>query len=170
LLAVAPFGRNGDVSFILDKNEVENAPERMRVEKAQYSGEDNKGQKFILIADSAIQRTSEVPIVDISGMRAKMMLEQGLLTIFADNARYNLDDQQAAVVGPVRVVGPDDYRLSTSDVLVDLREHKLVSRGPVSGQMSLGTFNAGHLHADLDQRKVVLDGGARVKIVQGAVR
>jgi lipopolysaccharide export system protein LptC len=170
LLAVAPFGRNGDVSFILDKNEVENAPERMRVEKAQYSGEDNKGQKFILIADSAIQRTSEVPIVDISGMRAKMMLEQGLLTIFADNARYNLDDQQAAVVGPVRVVGPDDYRLSTSDVLVDLREHKLVSRGPVSGQMSLGTFNAGHLHADLDQRKVVLDGGARLKIVQGAVR
>jgi lipopolysaccharide export system protein LptC len=36
--------------------------------------------------------------------------------------------------------------------------------------MSLGRFEAGHLRADLDQRKVVLDGGARLKIVQGAVR
>ena len=31
-LAIAPLDKRGDVSFILDKNKVENAPERMRVE------------------------------------------------------------------------------------------------------------------------------------------
>jgi lipopolysaccharide export system protein LptC len=170
LLAVAPFGKDSEVSFILDKNEVENAPERMRVEKAQYVGEDSKGQRFTLVADRAIQRTSNVPIVDIEGMLARLMLEQGPLTILADKARYNIDEQRVAVDGPVRVVGPDDYRLSTSDVLVDLKQRNLVSRGSVQGQMSLGSFEAGHLHADLDERTVVLDGGARLKIVQGAVR
>ena len=32
LLAIAPFDKRGDVSFILDKNKVDQAPERMRVE------------------------------------------------------------------------------------------------------------------------------------------
>jgi lipopolysaccharide export system protein LptC len=36
--------------------------------------------------------------------------------------------------------------------------------------MRLGQFQAGQLRADLGERKVVLDGGARLKIVQGAVR
>src|SRR5678815_5324052 len=65
MLAIAPFDRRGDVSFILDKNEVEQARERMRVEQARYTGEDNRGQKFLIVADRALQRTSEQPIVDI---------------------------------------------------------------------------------------------------------
>jgi lipopolysaccharide export system protein LptC len=40
----------------------------------------------------------------------------------------------------------------------------------VTGQMRLGNFRAGQLKADLGERTVVLDGGARLKIVQGAVR
>ena len=42
-LALAPLDKSGDVSFILDKNKVDNAPERMRVEAARYVGEDNRG-------------------------------------------------------------------------------------------------------------------------------
>ena len=44
ILAVAPLGKKSDVSFILDKKKVENAPERMRVEQARYVGTDDKGQ------------------------------------------------------------------------------------------------------------------------------
>jgi lipopolysaccharide export system protein LptC len=36
--------------------------------------------------------------------------------------------------------------------------------------MRLGQFEAGQLKANLGDRTVVLDGGARLKIVQGAVR
>ena len=77
LLAIAPFDKRGDVSFILDKNKVDEAQERMRVEQARYVGEDNKGQKFEIVADRAVQPTSNVPIVTIEGMRAQLSLAQG---------------------------------------------------------------------------------------------
>jgi lipopolysaccharide export system protein LptC len=170
VLAVAPLDRRGDVSFILDKKKVESAQERMRVETARYVGADNKGQKFEITAQRAIQRSSEVPVVDIEGMFARLALLNGPLMIAANQGQYDLDLQQVQVNGPVRVVGPDGYKLETRDVRVNLKSRQLVSSGPVSGQMRLGQFQAGRLRADLGERNVVLDGGARLKIVQGAVR
>ena len=169
-LALAPLEKDGDVSFILDKNEVENAPERMRVEEARYVGEDNRGQKFLIVANQAVQRSSDVPIVDIRGMLARFGLAQGPVSIAANQGYYNLDEQKVQVSGPVRVVGPDGYRLATRDVTVDLKERTMVSNGPVAGSMQLGQFRAGRLRADLGERKVVLEGGGRLKIVQGTVR
>ena len=69
LLAVAPFDQRGDVSFILDKKEVDKAAERMRIEAARYSGEDNRGNKFEITAQRAIQQRSDQPVVNIEGMR-----------------------------------------------------------------------------------------------------
>jgi lipopolysaccharide export system protein LptC len=70
----------------------------------------------------------------------------------------------------VRVTGGDGYHLATRDVTVDLKQRQMQSSGPVSGEMRLGQFQAGQLKGDLNSRTVVLDGGARLKIVQGAVR
>jgi lipopolysaccharide export system protein LptC len=170
ILAVAPLGKKSDVSFILDKKKVENASERMRVEQARYVGTDDKGQQFTMIADRAIQRSSDVPVVDINGMFARLNMAQGPLLVAANQGRYNLDTLQVNVDGPVKVVGGDGYHLATRDVTVDLKHRQLASEGPVSGSMRLGQFQAGQLHADLGARTVVLDHGARLKIVQGAVR
>jgi lipopolysaccharide export system protein LptC len=170
VLALAPLDRKGDVSFILDKKKVQSAQERMRVESARYVGNDNKGERFVIHAENAIQHSSEVPIVDINGVRAQLELPQGPLVLVADQARYNLDEKEIAIDGPVRVAGGDGYRLSTSNVTVDLDTRQMQSAGPVSGQMRLGQFEAARMKADLGTRTVVLDGGARLKIVQGAVR
>jgi lipopolysaccharide export system protein LptC len=170
VLMLAPLDKHGDVSFILDKKKVENAPERMRVETARYVGADNKGQKFEITANRAIQHSSEVPVVDIEGMFARLALANGPLMILANQGRYDQDSQKVDVNGPVRVVGPDGYRLETRDVRVDLKSRQLASSGPVAGQMRLGQFQAGNLQADLGSRTIVLNGGARLKIVQGAVR
>jgi lipopolysaccharide export system protein LptC len=169
-LAMAPLDNRGDVSFILDKNEVENAPERMRVEQAHYTGEDNRGQKFQITANRALQRTSEQPIVDIWGMMARFGLSQGPVTVAANQGQYDLDQQKVTVEGPVRVNGPEGERLLTRNVTVDLKQNLMTSRGGVAGRMELGQFQAGRLRADLNDRTIVLDGGARLKIVQGAVR
>ena len=170
LLAIAPFDQRGDVSFILDKKEVDKAAERMRIETARYTGEDNKGNKFEITANRAIQQRSDVPIVNIEGMMARLGLAQGPLVMAANRGRYDLDTQQVDVVGPVRVVGADGYRLETRDVKVDLKQRTLASEGPASGAIRLGRFQAGQLSADLGERKVVLDRGVRLKITQGAVR
>ena len=167
---MAPLDNHGDVSFILDKNEVENAPERMRVEQARYTGEDNRGQKFQIVANRALQRTSEQPIVDIWGMMARFGLANGPVTVAANQGQYNLDEQKVTVEGPVRVNGPEGEQLVTRNVTVDLKQNLMTSRGGVAGRMELGQFQAGRLRADLNDRTIVLDGGARLKIVQGAVR
>jgi len=170
VLALAPLDKKGDVSFILDKNKADRAPERMRVEAANYTGTDDKGQQFVISARQAIQRSSDVPIVDINGMFARLSLAQGPLSIAANQGRYDLDAQKVNIAGPVRVSGPDGYKLETRDVTVNLKQRKLASSGPVSGQMRLGQFQAGQLQADLGSRTVVMTGGTRLKIVQGAVR
>jgi len=170
LLAIAPFEKRGDVSFILDKNKVDEARERMRVEQARYIGEDNKGQKFEIVADRAVQQSSNVPVVVIEGMRARLNLARGPLSIAALKGHYDLEQEEMLIDGPVRVAGPDGYRLATRDVRVDLDKRTMESKGPVSGSMELGQFQAGRLRADLDERTVNLDGGVRLKIHQGAVR
>ena len=170
MLALAPFDRRGDVSFILDKNEVEQARERMRVEQARYTGEDNKGQRFLIVADRAVQRSSNVPVVMIEGVRDRLNMARGPLGIAALKGHYDLEREIVAIDGPIRVVGPDGYRLSTRDVTVNLDKRVMNSKGRVSGTMPLGQFEAGSLSADLDERTVRLNGGVRLKIVQGAVR
>lgn len=170
LLAIAPFDQRGDVSFILDKKEVDKAAERMRIETARYSGEDNKGNKFEISAKRAIQQRSDQPIVNIEGMMARLGLAQGPLIMVANHGRYDLDTHKVEIIGPVRVVGGDGYRLETRDVTVDLKGRTLVSDGPASGAVRLGQFEAGRLSADLGERTVTLGGGARLKIIQGAIR
>ncbi|MEO7787228.1 MAG: LPS export ABC transporter periplasmic protein LptC [Sphingomicrobium sp.] len=170
LLAVAPFGKKSEISFLLDKNKTDKAQERMRVESARYSGSDDKGQPFEINANRAVQRSSAVRIVDIEGMTAKVGLDQGPVSIAADQGRYDLDAQKVGVPGAVTVRDDKGYRLDTSNVSVDLKGKQLNSGGPVSGTMKLGAFSADHMSADLGSRTVTLNGGARLKIVQGAIK
>ena len=170
LLAIAPFGKKSDVSFLLDKNKTDKASERMRVEAARYTGADSKGQPFEINADHALQHSSAVRIVEISGMRARVGLDQGPVSIAADKGHYNLDQQSVSVPGAISVRDEKGYRIDTSNVNVDLKGKQLASGGPVSGTMRLGEFSANHLSADLGSRTVTLTGGARLKIVQGAIK
>ena len=170
ILMLAPLDQREDVSFILDKNKVDSAEERMRVEAARYVGTDNRGRPFEIHADRAIQRSSDVPLVDINGVTARVSLPAGPVSLAANRGRYDIDTNRIAIDGPVSVAGPDGYRLSTSNVLVDMKARKLQSAGPVSGSMRLGTFEANRLRADLGERTVSLNGDVRLKIVQGAVR
>ena len=170
ILAIAPFAKKTEVSFLLDKNKADKAQERMRVEQARYTGSDDKGQPFEIVAQHALQQSSAVRVVDINGMQAKVALDQGPVTIDADHGRYDLDAQKVLVPNGVRVRDDKGYHLETSGVTVDMKGKQLESGGPVSGTMRLGQFSAGHLSANLGSRTVSLGGGARLKIVQGAVK
>jgi lipopolysaccharide export system protein LptC len=168
-LAFSPLEEKQEVSFLLDKNKVEHAEERMRVESAQYRGQDSRGRPFLLSARQALQQTSAVPIVNVRDMSAQILLEDGPARIVARQAQYDMTTDKVDVQGPILVTAADGYRLATRDVIVDLRQRNLASRGRVSGRMPLGQFTAGRLEVDLPQRRAVLSNRARVHIVQGAV-
>jgi lipopolysaccharide export system protein LptC len=169
-LALAPLSKGPEVSFLLDKNKVETAKEHMRTQQAQYRGQDKLGRPFLVSAQSAVQARSSDPIVNIDGMAAQIRLDSGPARIEGERARYDMSVQQVDVAGPISVTAADGYRLDTRDVTVDLGERSLQSRGAVEGRMPLGRFSAGRFRANLDERTVVLDGRARLHIVQGAIR
>lgn len=169
-MSIAPLTIVGDMSFVLDKNKVEVAKERMRVTEALYRGEDSKGQPFALRAGSAVQATSKEPIVRLQDLSASLAMNEGPALLRADRARYDMDKEAVAVDGPVTYQSADGYRLVTRDVDVDLKTRTMASQGAVEGKMPLGTFSGGQISADLPQRIVRLTGRTRLHIVQGAAR
>ena len=170
VLAIAPLTQRAEVSFVLSKDKVAMAKERMRVSRAQYRGQDDKGQAFTLNAGSAVQATSRSPVVQLGELSADLASATGMATLVAPQASYNLDSEKLDVNGPLTYTSADGYKLQTSNVGADLNTRQLSSASPVSGQMPLGRFSAGNIKADLGARTVTLGGRARLHIVQGAVR
>lgn len=168
-LALVPL-KTREISFILDKNKVAVAKERMRVQAARYRGHDDKGRAFTIDARSAVQATSRDPIVDVKGMDARIDLDNGPATFAAETGRYNLETETIDVMGPILLTAADGYRLQTSDVTVDLNSRTMTSKGAVEGRMPLGRFTASRMVADLPSRQVTLTGNARLHIVQGGIR
>ncbi|MDP1027165.1 LPS export ABC transporter periplasmic protein LptC [Sphingomonas sp. KR1UV-12] len=164
-LVMAPLTAAGDVSFVLDKNKVEVAKERMRLQSARYRGQDDKGQPFELDAGSAVQRSSAEPIVRLSQLSAGIRLSDGPARLVAPSGRYDMDTQKMKVDGPIAFQAAGGYRLDTGDATVDLGERTLQSAGAVSGTVPQGTFRGDSMRADLESRTVTLDGNARLRIV-----
>jgi lipopolysaccharide export system protein LptC len=169
-LLLSPLSKEKEISFLLDKNKVDVARERMKMQSAEYRGLDNEGRPFTIQAAQAVQAKSSVPIVDIGGMAARIQMKDGPATITADRARYHMETQTVDVLGPILFTAADGYRLETRDVALDLNNQVAVSGGGVEGRMRLGRFTAGGMSVDLPQRRVVLTGRPRLHIEQGALR
>jgi len=169
-LVMAPLFTGGDVSFVLDKNKVEVARERLKIAAAQYRGQDAKGQAFTLDAGSAVQRSSAQPVVELNRLAADLQMADGPARLTAPSGRYDMRDEQVAVDGPIAFSAADGYRLGTSGATVDLKTRRLRSTGAVQGSTPMGTFSADALAADLEGRTVRLEGNARLRIVPGGAK
>ncbi|WP_373491087.1 LPS export ABC transporter periplasmic protein LptC [Parasphingorhabdus sp.] len=170
MLALAPFTMSGELSFVLDKNSVDVAKERMRVTEALYRGEDSEGRPFSLKAGSAVQKSSSEAVVELDDLSARILLEDGPAQIRASEGLYDMDREIVRVPGPVQVEAASGYRLSTSNVTVDFKQRTLRSAGAVEGRTNIGTFRADQLEADLAERTVSLNGNAHLRIEQNGLR
>lgn len=170
VLVFSPFTQRAEISFLLAKDKVDMASERMKVTRAEYRGQDAKGQPFALLAGSAVQKSSAEPIVRMNDLSGAIRLDDGPATIVARDSAYNMETEKVAVPGMVQVKSADGYRIDASNVSVDLKTRSLVGRGGVSGALNIGSFSANQLAADLDQRIVRLEGNARLRINQGVLK
>ena len=164
-LVMAPLFMGGDVSFVLDKNKVDIAAERMRIQAAKYRGADDKGRAFEIDAGSAVQKSSAERIVRLNRLAAGIELTDGPATIRANEGRYDMDTDRVAIDGPIAVRAANGYRLDTRDATVDLRSRKLASGGAVTGSTPQGNFSGNRIEADLEARTVRIVGDARLRIV-----
>lgn len=163
-LVFMPLRGSGDVSFLLDKNKVEIARERMRTQAAMYRGADQLGRPFSLSAGSAVQRSSSESVVQLKDLAAQIRLADGPAKLRANEGRYDMSSQQVMLDGPVNFTTEGGYDLQTRDATVDLRTRKLTSGDGATGKVPQGTFSADRMSADLEARIVRLDGNARLRI------
>ncbi|MBJ7501101.1 MAG: LPS export ABC transporter periplasmic protein LptC [Sphingopyxis sp.] len=170
ILVFSPFTQRAEISFLLAKDKVDMASERMKVTRAEYRGQDAKGQPFALLAGSAVQKSSAEPIVRMTDLSGAIKLEDGPATIVARDGAYDMDTEKVAVPGTVQVRSASGYRIDASNVAVDLKTRSLTGQGGVNGALNIGQFSANELSADLDRRVVRLQGNARLRINQGVLK
>jgi lipopolysaccharide export system protein LptC len=170
ILAFSPFSNTREMSFLLAKDEVNIAKERMRVSNALYRGEDSKGRSFSLHAGSAVQKSSNEPILRMQDLKGEIVMDNGLATLTAGQGNYDMDAEKVRVEGPLSFAGGDGFNLTASNVEFLLKSKLMQSFGPVNGSTRVGTFRAGRLFADVEKRIVRLEGGAHLQINQSAIR
>ena len=170
VMILAPLSPRGEISFLLDRNKVAVTSERIRVDKAQYSGQDDTGRLFSLTAGSAVQPTPANPVVDMRDLVGKIQLVDGPAEISAQGGAYNFDSGQVDVPGPVNVVAAGGYRMTTNGVGINLKTHKMLGSNGVAGAVPTGTFSARSIAADLGERTVTLEGNARLRMTPGQIR
>ncbi len=199
ILLIAPMADRGELSFVLDKNSVERAPERLQSAEALYRGADDKGRPFALRAGSAVQRNESPGQVQLSNLSAHMTLEDGPALIRAGQGVYDIEAQTARVPGSILFEAEPGYRLTTSNASIAFGPQTLTSEGGVTGTTEMGDFKGDRLSADLARRMltvsgnvtgttkvgpfsadrltvdlakgtIALDGGAKVHVDQGRLR
>ncbi len=170
VLMIAPLAKRSEISFLLAKDKVDVASERMRVATALYRGVDSRGHPFSLRAGNAVQKSSRVSVVELNELAAQITLDDGPAMLRTQKASYDMDRETIRVPGEVEFQSAGGYRMTTRGVGLDLKARKLVSDGAVVGRIPLGTFSGARMVADLNARTIRLEGRARLHIVQRPVR
>jgi lipopolysaccharide export system protein LptC len=170
LMIVTPLSPRGEVSFLLDRNRVSIAEDRLRVDNAVYRGADARGRPFSVSAGEAVQHSVEEPVVRMRDLVARMLLQEGPAVLTADLGRYDYSTERVLVDSQVNLTAADGYRMTASGVAVSLADKTLVGSGGVEGATPAGTFSANSLRADLDARTVTLEGNARLRMIPGRMQ
>lgn len=170
LMIVTPLSPRGEVSFLLDRNKVSIAEDRLRVDNAVYRGNDARGRPFSVSAGEAVQRSIAEPVVRMRDLIARILLPEGPAVLTTQLGRYDYSTERVMADSQVRLVAADGYRMTASGVAVDLANKSLVGSGGVEGAIPAGTFSANSLRADLAARTVTLDGSARLRMIPGKLQ
>lgn len=170
VMVLSPIAPRNEISFLLDRNKVAVTDQRLRVEDAVYRGADAKNRPFSLVAQNAFQRSASVPQVELSGLVAKILLDDGPAELSAPDALFDIEDSRVGVDGTVRFTASDGYTLSATGVSIDLIDQIVTGDGGVSGVIPAGTFSAGSMRVDLQARTLTLSGRAKFRMVPGRLR
>lgn len=170
LMMITPLSPRSEVSFLLDRNKVAIAEDRLRVDNAMYRGEDNAGRPFSLSAGEAVQASGSVQVVDMRDLVARIVLPEGPAVLSAPTGAYDIEREQMAVPGAVSFVAADGYNIVARNVRIDLPSRTIVGNGRVTGAIPAGTFAADDFRADLPNRSLALIGNATLRMVPGRLQ
>lgn len=164
ILIALPLLVGQEFSFLLSKGSAMKSSERMRMDAASYRGETSNGETFLIRAESGVQKSSDIPIVLLSGLSARIDRADGLATVNAPSGEFFIDQNRVLVNGPVIVRSASGYSLDGDAINVDMNKNIVRSENPVSGTIPMGRFKADSFTGDVDGRRIVLEGRAHLSI------
>lgn len=163
-IVIWPLTKISEFSFLLAKDKVGVAAERLRIDHAVYRGETEKGEAFTISAAGAVQKRSAVAIVELMRLKATLQMAEGPAVVTAPSGRYFMETDKLQVTGPVRLDSAAGYTLDSDTVDIDLNTRQVVTDKPVTGTLPIGSFSAGRLEGDIQGRRLVMEGGAHLRI------
>ena len=163
-IIIWPLTKVQEFSFLLAKDKVAMATERLRIDTAVYRGETARGEAFIISAGSAVQRSSALPVVELTDLKARIKMADGPAVVIAPAGRYFIDSDKLQINGPVTLDSAAGYSLDSATVDIDLNSRKVSTTAPVTGKLPIGSFRAGNFNADIQGRNAVLAGGVHLRI------
>ena len=170
LLLISPLFPRGEISFLLDRQKVAIAEDRLRMDNAMYRGQDERGRPFSVTAGSAVQSSASVPEVKMKDLVARILLPDGPAVLSARGGTYDYQDESVAIDGPVQFDAADGYHLIARDVTIDIANKTMFGNGRTEGEVPSGRFSADRIRADLNARTIVLEGNARFYMEPGKLR
>lgn len=157
-LILTPLTVSDELSFVLDKDQVDMAPERLKVTDALYRGEDGQGRPFSLKAGSAVQKSSDVPVLEMEDFVGRIIFNSGPAILSGNRGSYDLDTEILRVNGPLSYESQAGNEFTASNVAIQLRDQSFESFDRVTGKTNFGTFNANRIEGALGNRKITLSG------------
>jgi lipopolysaccharide export system protein LptC len=134
--------------------------------KPRLSGQDRKGNPFVITADAAIQDANNPKRARLTKVEADLSLDrQGWINADAANGVVDMKEGALELTGGINVFSGDGYELHTQSASVDLNRGVVHGHAEVTGQGPLGSLRADEFHFDRDNRILTLDGHVRMTIV-----
>jgi lipopolysaccharide export system protein LptC len=165
-ILVWPLVAAQEFSFLLAKDQVAVAPERLKVTRAEYRGKTAAGEAFSIIAGTALQRSSADPVVELSQLSASIDDRDGPSRVTAPKGRYFIEEDRLEVSGPVQLRSDGGYRIDAETVQVDMKRRTINTREPVTGATPIGRFSANSLAGDLAGKRITMVGKVHLRIDQ----
>jgi len=159
-----------EFSFLLAKDQVALAPERLKVTRAEYRGKTSAGEAFSIQAGTALQRSSAEPVVELRQLVASIDDRDGPSQVTAPEGRYFIEEDRLEVSGPVQLRSDGGYRIDAGTVQVDMKRRTVKTDTPVTGTTPIGRFSANSLSGDLAGKRVSLVGKVHLRIDQRSGR
>lgn len=159
VLAWPQLQRGGD-EFRLSYSSVETESGALTMANARYHGVDDKGQPYVVTADTATQDLQDRDKLTLRNLTADITTNKGeWFTLSSDNGIYRDDTKRLFLSGNINIYSDMGYEFHGDTADVDLDAGTVSSDDMVWGQGPFGLLQAHGLRA--------WDGGDKIRFING---
>ena len=165
ILGLWPAFQDDEVSFTLSYEDVAASDDQIRMINPRYVGKDAFDRVFTIAAASGLQDSPDDPRIRLEKISASLDLEENVqMMATSRSGTYFVDQGYLELGGDVVLETTDGYRFTGGTARFDLTRHTASSEQEIAGYGPLGHFQAGSFQIQIDEKRVIFEGGVRMQL------